>query len=121
MPELAFQETRTAGIVAAELARLGIAHRTGIGRTGVIGVIEGGRPDPRWRSAPTWTRCRSMRKQGLDFASTIDGQMHACGHDIHTATLLGVAEVLLKMAPQMAGTVRWCSSRPRKCWKGRPR
>ncbi len=46
VPELAFQETRTAGIVAAELARLGIAHRTGLGITGVVGEITGGRPGP---------------------------------------------------------------------------
>ncbi len=45
-PELAFQETRTAGIVAAELARLGVPHRAGLGRTGVVGMIEGGRPGP---------------------------------------------------------------------------
>ncbi|MFC7609788.1 hypothetical protein [Teichococcus aestuarii] len=45
-PELAFEETRTAGLVAAELSRLGITHRTGVGRTGVLGVIEGERPGP---------------------------------------------------------------------------
>src|SRR3974390_3393671 len=45
-PELGFEEVRTAGVVARELARLGIAHRTGIGHTGVVGLIEGGRPGP---------------------------------------------------------------------------
>lgn len=106
VPELAFQETRTAGIVAAELARLGIPHRTGIGRTGVLGEIKGGRPGPTLAIRADMDALPIHEETGIDFASSIDGQMHACGHDIHTATLLGVAEVLLKMAPQMAGTVR---------------
>ena len=106
VPELAFQETRTAGIVAAELARLGIAHRTGIGVTGVIGEIKGGRPGPTLAIRADMDALPIHEESGIDFASTIDGQMHACGHDIHTATLLGVAAVLQQMAPQMAGTVR---------------
>ena len=106
VPELAFQETRTAGIVAAELARLGIAHRTNVGRTGVLGEIKGGRPGPTLAIRADMDALPIHEETGIDFASSVDGQMHACGHDIHTATLLGVAEVLLKMAPQMAGTVR---------------
>ena len=106
VPELAFQETRTAGIVAAELARLGIAHRTGIGVTGVIGEIKGGRPGPTLAIRADMDALPIHEESGIDFASTIDGRMHACGHDIHTATLLGVAAVLQQMVPQMAGTVR---------------
>lgn len=106
MPELAFQETRTAGIVAAELARLGIEHRTGIGVTGVIGEIKGGRPGPTLAIRADMDALPIHEETGLDFASAIDGQMHACGHDIHTATLLGVAAVLKDLAPQLAGTVR---------------
>ena len=106
VPELAFQETRTAGIVAAELARLGIPHRTGIGVTGVVGEIVGGRPGPTLAIRADMDALPIHEEAGIDFASTIDGQMHACGHDIHTATLLGVAAVLKELAPQMAGTVR---------------
>ncbi|GGJ36396.1 M20 metallopeptidase family protein [Neoroseomonas lacus] len=106
VPELAFQETRTAGIVAAELARLGIEHRTGIGVTGVIGEIKGGRPGPTLAIRADMDALPIHEETGLDFASGIDGQMHACGHDIHTATLLGVAAVLKDLAPQLAGTVR---------------
>ena len=106
VPELAFQETRTAGIVAAELARLGIAHRTGIGRTGIVADIPGGRPGKVLAIRADMDALPIHEETGIDFASTIDGQMHACGHDIHTATLLGVAAVLKEMAPQMAGTVR---------------
>ena len=104
-PELAFEEVRTAGIVAAELARLGIAHRTGVGRTGVLGVIEGARPGPTLAIRADMDALPIHEETGLDFASTVAGRMHACGHDIHTSTLLGVAEVLQAMAPQLAGRV----------------
>ncbi len=104
-PELAFEETRTAGIVAAELARLAIPHRTGVGRTGVLGVIEGGRPGPTLAIRADMDALPIHEDTGLPFASTAAGKMHACGHDIHTSTLLGVAAVLKEMAPQLAGRV----------------
>ncbi|MCB4821771.1 M20 metallopeptidase family protein [Roseicella aerolata] len=104
-PELGFEEVRTAGIVAAELARLGIPHRTGIGRTGVVGVIEGGRPGPTLAIRADMDALPIQEETGLPFASTVAGTMHACGHDIHTTTLIGVAEVLQDLAPQLAGRV----------------
>ena len=104
-PELAFEETRTAGIVAAELARLGIPHRTGVGRTGVLGVIEGARPGPTLAIRADMDALPIHEETGLPFASTIAGKMHACGHDIHTATLLGVGAVLKDLAPMLAGRV----------------
>ncbi|MBR0683647.1 amidohydrolase [Roseomonas eburnea] len=106
VPELAFQEVRTAGIVAAELARLGIPHRTGVGVTGVVGEIKGGRPGPTLAIRADMDALPIHEETGIAYASTVDGQMHACGHDIHTATLLGVAAVLKDLAPQLAGTVR---------------
>jgi len=105
-PELAFQEVRTAGIVAAELTRLGIPHRTGVGRTGVVGEIKGGRPGPTIAIRADMDALPIHEETGQAFASTIDGQMHACGHDIHTTTLLGAAEVLKALAPDLAGTIR---------------
>lgn len=104
-PELAFEEVRTAGIVAAELARLGIAHRTGVGRTGVLGVIEGGRPGPTLAIRADMDALPIHEETGLGFASTVAGKMHACGHDIHTVTLLGAAAVLKDLAPQIAGRI----------------
>lgn len=105
-PELGFEEIRTAGVVAGELTRLGIPHQTGIGRTGVVGIIEGGRPGPLLAIRADMDALPILEKTGLPFASTIEGKMHACGHDIHTTTLLGVAAVLKEMAPQLAGTVK---------------
>lgn len=105
-PELAFEEVRTAGIVAAELGRLGIPFVEKVGRTGVVGTIEGGRPGPTLVIRADMDALPIHERTGLDYASTIDGKMHACGHDIHTSTLLGVAAVLNGLAPQIAGTVR---------------
>jgi amidohydrolase len=105
-PELAFEEHRTAGIVAAELTRLGIPHRTGVGRTGVVGEIKGGRPGPTLLIRADMDALPIHEETGLPFASTVDGKMHACGHDIHTTTLLGTAELLQGLAPMLAGTVR---------------
>lgn len=105
-PELGFEEHRTAATVAAELTRLGIAHRTGIGKTGVVGLIEGARPGPVLAIRADMDALPIAEETGLPFASTHPGLMHACGHDIHTATLLGVAAVLKEMAPQLAGTVK---------------
>jgi amidohydrolase len=105
-PELAFQEVRTAGIVAAELARLGIPHRTGVGGTGVVGEIAGGRPGPTLLIRADMDALPMPELTGLPWASTTPNVMHACGHDLHTTTLIGVAEVLNGMRQQLSGTVR---------------
>jgi len=105
-PELAFHEVRTAGVVARELARLGISCRTGVGRTGVVGTIEGGRPGPVIAIRGDMDALPIEERTGLAFASQNAGLMHACGHDVHTSTLLGVAAILKRLAPGMAGTVR---------------
>jgi amidohydrolase len=105
-PELGFEEIRTAGVVARELSRLGIAHQTGIGTTGVVGLIEGGRPGPVLAIRADMDALPIEEKTGLPFASTKIGLMHACGHDIHTTTLIGVAAVLKELAPQLAGTIK---------------
>ena len=105
-PELGFEEVRTAGVVSRELTRLGITHQTAIGRTGVVGVINGGRPGPVLAIRADMDALPIEEKSGLPFASTHSGLMHACGHDIHTTTLLDVAAVLQELAPQIAGTVK---------------
>ena len=105
-PELGFQEVRTASVVTRELTRLGIAHQTGIGVTGIVGIIEGARPGPVLAIRADMDALPIQERTGLAFASTIPGKMHACGHDIHTSTLLGVAAVLQQLAPQLAGTIK---------------
>ncbi len=105
-PELAFQETRTAGVVAGELARLGVPFRSGVGRTGVVGTIEGGRPGPTIVIRGDMDALPIGERTGLAFASRNAGLMHACGHDVHTATLLGVAAILKSLQPELSGRVR---------------
>ena len=105
-PELGFEEVRTAGVVARELTRLGIQHQTGIGKTGVVALIKGGRPGKVLAIRADMDALPIEERTGLPFASQTQGLMHACGHDIHTTTLLGVAAVLKDLAPQLAGTIK---------------
>ncbi len=105
-PELAFEEHRTASLIARELTRLGIEHQTGVGQTGVVGTIQGGRPGPTLVIRADMDALPIHEQTGLAYASRTAGKMHACGHDMHSSTLLGVAGILASLAPDMAGTVR---------------
>lgn len=112
-PELGMRETRTAGVVAAYLKDLGLEVRTGIGGTGVVGILKGGRPGPVVAMRGDMDALPLTEETGLPFASkdtaTIDGRrvglMHACGHDVHTTLLLGVAAVLARLRADVPGTV----------------
>lgn len=106
-PELAFQEHRTAAAVAAELTRVGIAHQTGVGRTGIVATVRGALPGPTIAVRGDMDALPIAERTGLFFASQNEGLMHACGHDIHTATLLGTAEILHRLAPTLAGEIRF--------------
>jgi amidohydrolase len=105
-PELAFEETRTAGVIARELVALGLEARTGVGRTGVVATIAGGRPGPTLAIRGDMDALPIEEQTGLAFASRQKGKMHACGHDVHSATLLGVAAILKDLAPSLSGTVK---------------
>ncbi|MFI8683379.1 amidohydrolase [Brevundimonas diminuta] len=112
-PELGFQETRTSSLVTEHLRQLGYEVRTGVGGTGVVGVLRGGRPGKTVALRADMDALPVQEPEGLAFASkatgTWDGQavpiMHACGHDAHTAMLMGAAEVLAGMRENIAGTV----------------
>ena len=105
-PELAFEEHRTAGLIARELGRLGVEYRTGVGRTGVVAHIQGARPGPTLVVRCDMDALPIEERTGLAFASQTAGKMHACGHDVHSSTLLGVASILASLAPELAGSVR---------------
>src|SRR5690606_10545431 len=112
-PELGGYETRTAAAIARELRALGLEPRTGIARTGVAAVLRGGRPGPRIALRADMDALPVEEATGLPFASTVRstyrgqpvGVMHACGHDLHVAILLGVARALAERRQELAGEV----------------
>jgi amidohydrolase len=112
-PELGNQEVRTAALVAKELRALGLEVREGVGKTGVVGVLKGGKPGKVVALRADMDALPVLEKTGLPFASkataTWEGKtvpvMHACGHDTHVAMLLGAATVLAGMKNDIAGTV----------------
>ncbi len=93
-PEIGFEEVRTSGIVAERLAAWGIEVHRGVGGTGVVGVLRGGGNAPRIGLRADMDALPIHETTGLPYASTIPGRMHACGHDGHTAMLLGAARYL---------------------------
>ena len=112
-PELSFQETRTAAVVASHLSALGIEHETGIGRTGVVAVIRNGEGPVVWLRADM-DGLPVKEETGLPYASTARGVdpegtdvpvMHACGHDMHVTALLGALEQLQSTTEQWSGTI----------------
>jgi amidohydrolase len=114
-PELSNRETRTAEIVANHLRSLGLEVRTGVAHTGVVGVLKGGKPGPVVALRADMDALPVTEEVDVPFASkvrtTYNGQdvgvMHACGHDTHTAMLMGVAEILAGMRKDLPGTVKF--------------
>ncbi|WBV23726.1 M20 metallopeptidase family protein [Pantoea piersonii] len=105
-PELGFDTVRTADIVTAWLREHGLTPQTGVGRTGVVADIIGAQPGKTLLLRADMDALPIQEQTGLPFSSTIPGKMHACGHDLHTATLLGVAAILPHYRQQLAGRVR---------------
>jgi amidohydrolase len=105
-PELGFQEVRTAGIVTKELQKLGLEVTTGVGKTGVVALIEGTRPGPTLLLRADMDALPIVEQTGAEYASQNPGVMHACGHDGHTAILLTVAKMLNSARDQFPGTIK---------------
>jgi amidohydrolase len=103
-PELSFEERRTAEIVAERLTAAKLEVRTGVGRTGVVGVLRGDRPGPTvaWRA--DIDALPLIETLDAPFASATPGVMHACGHDGHTAIGITLAEMLAAHRGSMPGT-----------------
>jgi len=104
-PELAFHEHRTAEIVADRLRGFGLEVHTGIGGTGVVGVLRGAAGGPSIGLRCDMDALPIAEATGLAYASTHTGTMHACGHDGHTAMLLGAARVLAETGAEGATCV----------------
>lgn len=105
-PELGFQEVRTAGLVAAELERLGYSVTRDIGKTGVVGLLQGGKPGPCLLLRFDMDALPIQEESGADYASVNAGVMHACGHDGHVAIGLTAANLLKELQPTLNGTIK---------------
>lgn len=114
-PELSNRETHTAQLVADHMRRLGMEVKTGVAKTGVIGLLKGGKPGPVVALRADMDALPVVEESDLPFKSTVKaeylgqqvGVMHACGHDAHVAILMGVAEVLASVKDQLPGTVKF--------------
>ncbi|HET7461439.1 MAG TPA: amidohydrolase [Longimicrobium sp.] len=107
-PELAFEEHRTAAIVADRLRAAGYEVRTGIAETGVVGTLRGGAGDgPTLLLRADMDALPIVEETSHGFRSTVQGKMHACGHDAHTAIGLAVAERLAAKRGEWGGTVKY--------------
>ena len=104
-PEPSLQEVQTAAFVSARLAELGIAHVGGVGGHGIVATISRGAPNRSVGLRADMDALAITETTGLPYASTRPGVMHACGHDGHTASLLGAA-ALLARDPDWRGTVQ---------------
>ncbi|MER7722115.1 amidohydrolase [Streptomyces flaveolus] len=103
-PELSFQENRTSGLIADRLRALGLDVTTGLGRTGVVGVLANG-AGPHVLLRADFDALPVTEKTGLPYASTIDGVMHACGHDMHVTCLVGALDLLAAGRDSWSGTI----------------
>jgi amidohydrolase len=107
-PELGFQEVHTPQKVAAYLQSLGLEVRTQVGERGVVGVLRGARANATSRTVALRADFDALPIQDekeVPYKSRVPGVMHACGHDMHTATLLGTAKVLSRVKEELRGTV----------------
>ena len=106
-PELGFQEVRTAGVVARTLTELGLEVTTGIGKTGVVALLEGSQPGPVVMLRFDMDALPIKEETGAEYASANPGVMHACGHDAHTAIGITVARMLNTHRQELRGTIKF--------------
>jgi amidohydrolase len=114
-PELGNREQRTSRVIAEQLKRFGIEVKTGVARTGVIGLLRGGRPGKVVALRADLDALPVTEENDLPYRSRVrttwngqqTGVMHACGHDMHMAALLGAAEVLAGLKAELPGTVKF--------------
>jgi amidohydrolase len=114
-PELSNRETQTAVYIATHLTKLGLKVQTGVAHTGVVALLETGKPGPVIALRADMDALPVTERNSLPFASkvktTFNGQetgvMHACGHDSHVAILMGVAEILVKNKAELKGTIKF--------------
>lgn len=105
-PEMGFEEHKTSALVERELRRAGIATQR-VAKTGVVGLIEGAKPGKTIALRADMDALPLSERSGEPFASLVPGVMHACGHDAHTAMLLGAAVSLAPQRAEIAGNIKF--------------
>jgi len=105
-PELSFHEVQTAGLVQRALEGIGLAVKCGIAGTGLIADIHGFKPGRTLLLRADMDALPIQEQNDLPFRSKNDSVMHACGHDVHTANLVGVAKILYELRDSWSGTIR---------------
>ncbi|MBK8027875.1 MAG: amidohydrolase [Chloroflexi bacterium] len=106
-PEIAFEEVRTAGIVADALRSLGLEVQTGVGKTGVVALLDGALDGPTVLVRADMDALPIHEENTDEYASQTAGRMHACGHDGHVTIALGVAELLCAQRDAIAGRIKF--------------
>lgn len=106
-PELGFQESRTAALVAETLTGLGLEVQTSVGQTGVVALLEGARPGPTVLLRFDMDALPIQEESDHDYVSLNPGVMHACGHDGHVAMGLGLARIFAAHQERMAGALKF--------------
>lgn len=104
-PELSFEENETASRISLYLQKLGFSVTECVGKTGLTARLEGNRPGPNIAIRADIDALPITEKTGLPYASTADGRMHACGHDVHTTCALGAAKLLAEQNSSLRGSV----------------
>ncbi|MUV36588.1 putative hydrolase [Lentibacillus sp. JNUCC-1] len=104
-PELSFQETKTAAYIAAFYEELGLPYETHVGGNGVIARLKGGKPGKTIALRADFDALPIQDEKDVPYKSTVDGVMHACGHDGHTSTLLALAKVMTAHKEDLPGTI----------------
>ncbi len=106
-PELMFEEEKTAQLVAGWLKKFGLEVRTGVAKTGVVGLLRGGKEGKTVAIRADMDALPIEEANQVPYASKVKGKMHACGHDAHTTILLGVANLFSSMRDQIRGNIKW--------------
>ncbi len=106
-PELSNRESKTMAFISEQLTKFGIEHKTGVFKTGILGIIRGKNPGRKVIALRADIDALPIQEENeIEYASKNNGVMHACGHDVHTGSLLGTAKILQELKAEFEGTVK---------------
>jgi len=106
-PELGFEEVETSKLVAGYLEKFGLQVKTGMAKTGVIGLLKGEKPGKTVAIRADMDALPMEEANQISYRSKVKGKMHACGHDAHVTILLGVARLFSSMPNRVQGNIKW--------------